>query len=279
MNFNDGVHLYKSSQYVGNWIYRQPYVKEESLTDWLLFDMSENIEDVYYKSLPRHEEARRTGADWEWWLLFSDFCFAMRVQAKKLYSTYDNYPVIAYTNRYGLQIEKLLHDAARGNLMPFYAFYTDQRADVMCPNKRNDEGVFIAGGRKIYDTFINAPREQVMVADILPHTLALSCFIGCPLVLWGESPTQPGFGGQEGGDRFRRSIITYYKSEFGPEFSDEETNIAEYENIPGMRKEVPQYVESFIDLSRKSLPDWWEQEFSGDIEGTNALLVFDLRGY
>jgi len=277
MNFDDGVHLYKSSQYVGNWIFRQPYVKEESLTDWLLFDMSENIEGVYYKSFPRHEEARRTGADWEWWLLFSDFCFAMRVQAKKLHSTYDNYPGIAYTNRYGLQIEKLLHDANRGNFMSFYAFYTDQRADVMCPNKRNDEGVFIAGGQKIYDTFIGVSRAQTMVADVLPHTLALSCFIGCPLVLWGEPSMEPEFGGTEGADRFRRSIITYYKSELSPEFNNEETNILEYENIPGIRNELPSYIESFIDLSRKRLPDWWEREFSDDIEEINALLVYDLR--
>ena len=199
MNITDYKHLYKSSQYIRHWIHRQPYVKEESLTDWLLFDMSENIHGIYYKSFSRHEEARRTGADWEWWFLFPDFCFAMRVQAKKLHPTDDNYPSIAHTNIYGLQIEKLLSDAARGNFMPFYAFYTDQWADVMCPNKRNNEGVFIAGGQKIYDTFMSDPMVQVMASDALRHTLALSCFVCCPFVSGEESIVPPESGDLEEG--------------------------------------------------------------------------------
>jgi len=56
---------------------KQPEVKEESLTDWLLFDVSQKISRITYKSFPRHEEARRTGADWEWWFLFSSFSFTV----------------------------------------------------------------------------------------------------------------------------------------------------------------------------------------------------------
>ncbi|MFC1925913.1 hypothetical protein ACFLW2_04365 [Chloroflexota bacterium] len=277
MDINDFKHLYKSSQFIGNWIHRQLYVREESLTEWLLFDMSENIRGVYYQSFSGLEEARRTRADWEWWFLFSGFCFAMRVKAKKLHPAADNYPGIAHTNIYGLQIEKLLDDAARGNFMPFYVFYTDQRAEVMCPNQRNDEGVFVAGGQKIYDTFMSGPREQVMAADVLRHTLSLSCFVCCPLVSGAGSFMQAESGELDGGDRWRSSIINYYRSELSPGFGDEKTSIPEYENIPGMRKEVPHYVESFVGLRGKRLPDWWEHEFSGDIEGTNALLVYDLR--
>jgi len=275
VNFNDFKHIYKSSQYIGHWIYRQPYVKEESLTDWLLFDMSENIHGAYYQAFPGDEETCRIGADWEWWFLFSDFCFTMRVQTKKLHPVDNSYPGSALNNSKDvLQIEKLLNDTVRSNFMPFYAFYTDQRAAVMCPNQRNDEGVFIAGGQKIYDAFMSRPREQVTVADVLRHTLALSCFICCPLVTGQGSLIEADI---EGGNRWRTSIINYYKSELGPGFNDEDTEIIEWEKIPGMRTEVPRHIESFIGLGGKRLPDWWEREFSNEIEGTNALLVYDLR--
>lgn len=249
------------------------------MTEWLLFDMSDNIHGVYYQLFPGHEESRRTRADWEWWFIFSDFCLAARVQAKKLYPEYDNYPGIANTHIYGLQIEKLLHDAAQGNFMPFYAFYTDQRAEVMCPNQRNDEGVFIAGGQKMYDAFMSGPREKVMAADVLRYTLSLSCFVCCPLVS-GEGSSMRAESCDvelEVGDRWRNSILHYYRSELGPGLDDENTSVLENENIPGMRKEVPQYIESFIELSRKASPDWWGQEFYDDIEGANALLVYDFR--
>lgn len=277
MNFNDFKHLFKSSQHIGYWIHKQSHVKVESLTDWLLFDLSENIQGVYYQSLSGHDEVCRSGADWEWWFLFSNYCFAMRVQAIKLRSANDNYPLIAHKDESGLRIEKLLQDSARGNFMPFYAFYTDQQARVMCPNQRNEEGVFIAGGQRIYDAFISKSADDVAVADVLPNTLSLSCFAFCPMMSGEEYALRSVGGDQKVANRWRDSIITYYKSELGPAFNEEETDVLKYENIPGMREEVPQYIESFIGLSGKKLPDWWWQEFSGEVEGTNALLVFDLR--
>lgn len=273
----DCERLRESSQYIRHWIRRQGDVKEESLTDWLLFDVSEKIPGISYKAFSRHEEARRTGADWEWWFLFPSFSFAMRVQAKKLHPSGDNYPGIAHTNRYGLQIEKLLRDATRGNFMPFYAFYTDQKANVMCQMQRNDEGVFMAGGQKVYDAFMSGPRTQVMAADALQHTVALSCFLCCPLTSGEESRMPSGSGDPGGGDGWRSFINNYYKSEIEPRFAEEGSNLSESELIPGMHKETPHHIESFVKLSREGLPDWWEKEFSHAIEGTNALIVYDLR--
>ena len=80
----DADKLRGSSLYVRKWLVRQPSVKEESITDWLLFDISENIKSVYYQAFTRHEEARKTGADWEWWFVFRDFAMKLRIQAKKL---------------------------------------------------------------------------------------------------------------------------------------------------------------------------------------------------
>jgi len=272
----DCERLRKSSQYVRHWIRKQADVKEESLTDWLLFDVSEKIPSISYKAFSRHDEARRTGADWEWWFLFPSFSFAMRVQAKKLHPSADNYPSIAYTNRHGLQIEKLLRDAARGNFMPFYAFYTDQAADVLCQMKRNDEGVFMAGGQTIYEAFLAGPREQVMAADALKHTVALSCFLCCPLAS-GESLHDLGNTEDCGNNRLERFIRNYFGTELRPKYTEMNSSISEVERIPGMRERAPDHIESFVKLSREGLPDWWEKEFAYAIEDTNALIVYDLR--
>src|SRR5688572_28073418 len=83
-------------QELGNWVRRQPAIGEESATDWLLYQMSERIPRVAYRKFTRHQEARSTGADWEWWLILHGGAVAMRVQAKKLVVNSDNYSGIAY---------------------------------------------------------------------------------------------------------------------------------------------------------------------------------------
>lgn len=128
----------------------------------------------------------------------------------------------------------------------------------------------------MYDAFMKGPRAPVMAADVLRHTLALSCFVCCPLVS-GESFMRAKSGDTDGGDRWRSSIISYYGSELGSGFNADKTGVFEHENIPGMRKEVPAYIESFIEMSRKGLPDLLEQEFPDDVEGANALMVYDFR--
>ncbi len=39
------------------WLKKQQYVKEESLTDWLLYQASLKSDKVFYKTFSRHEEA------------------------------------------------------------------------------------------------------------------------------------------------------------------------------------------------------------------------------
>ena len=214
----------------------QPEVKEESLTDWLLFDVSQKIPRITYKSFSRHKEARQTGVDWEWWFLFPSFALKMRVQAKKLSSTRDNYPCIAHTNMHGLQIEKLLHDADQNNSMPFYAFYTAEYADVMCRRSRNDEGVFMAGGHRIYDEVILKPRKTISSSELLKHTIALSCFLCCPLA--SGRARAGGLSGSDDEDGWRLFIKQYYTSELK---QDSPNGYISGESIPGIHKRIPPY--------------------------------------
>jgi hypothetical protein len=96
------------SAQVHHWMTRQPAVGEESLTDWLLFEVSERLPQVRYHKFNRFEEARASGADWDWWFVGNRVSMGWRVQAKKLKKDSDNYADIARANRFGLQIEKLL---------------------------------------------------------------------------------------------------------------------------------------------------------------------------
>ena len=269
---SDYARLCAVSRYVRIWVQRQPDVKEESLTDWLLFDLSQQIPRITYRTFSRHKEARKTGADWEWWFLFQTFAFKMRVQAKKLFPYKDHYKGIAYKNRYGRQIERLLDDAKLENFMPFYAFYTAETADVMCQVHRNAEGVFIAGGNSIYDEVISVPRRPISSQDLLKHSLAISCFF-CPVMVAGNvQVTHSGL--RDSGDGLLRFIERYYASERTKQPEDgEENEIA----IPGVHRQIPPYVESFVKAGNKDVTDWWEREFHQNIKNVDALLVYDAR--
>lgn len=250
--------LRESSVYIKRWITRQPAVKEESITDWLLYDISEKISGITYLAFTRQEEARKTGADWEWWFLFSAFSAKMRIQAKKINPTKDNYPVIAHTNQYGLQIEKLLEESRNRNFVPFYAFYTSLEETVRCGRGINDEGVFLAGGNLLYADFIQGGKRSILPSDILEQAIPLSCFVCCPLCARNL-------------DGFIDFLFQYFPQEIGGR------RPGEGGPIPGIYQHPPNYISSFIGSSKDGLPDWWEREFGGELEGVNALVVYDAR--
>lgn len=73
-----------SSMEVKNWIDQQNGVKEESITDWLLYNMSKNSRgSILYHGFSRHEESCN-GADWDWWIACGHGYLRLRVQAKRL---------------------------------------------------------------------------------------------------------------------------------------------------------------------------------------------------
>ena len=254
-----------TSLFVRRWIEKQPSVKEETITDWLLFTISEKIPKVTYKLFTRSEEARITGADWEWWFVYPTYSFKMRVQAKKLFPNKDNYPGIAHTNQYGLQIDKLLDDAAMKNYAPFYAFYTAESGDVLCKEKINDEGVYMAGANNIYKTFIGGGKRQVQSSDALALSVALSCFFGCPLMVDSSEKESFAF--------FRRYFIDNILRNQNE--SDDDSSI---QNTLGLYSEAPNYV-SILLKNKENIPGWWESEFSHDLEGANAIMIYDGREY
>jgi len=251
--------LKKSSSYVRRWLTNQPVVKEESLTDWLLYNVSKNVPSVLYHAFTRHQEARETGADWEWWILFKTHSIRLRVQAKKVSSSKDNYPDLARTNRYGLQIDMFLDGARKANAIVLYALYSAQDSRTMCGSHHTeyDDGVYLAGASRLNSDFISGGRKHVNADNLLSRSVPFSCFACCPLL-----------HGRDG------SMTEFFKNYFESELeTDKERNVEHR----GIHSELPRYISSLLEHRGESVPDWWENEFKYLLQDFNAVLVYDFR--
>lgn len=258
------THFRDIASRVAHWMARQPSVGEESVTDWLLFETSERLPWVRYRKFTRHEESRKSGADWDWWLVSRRASLGLRVQAKKVVAGTDHYRGLAHTSRTGLQIELLLEAARQENLLAFYALYCSPRVDpaVKCGGRQGagtDEGVFLADAGSLYASFLKAGRTRVEADALLAHSNPLSCLFCCPLVLQhGPDPVE-GVHHQ----------ITQYFGEGIREAGN--SNV----DSPGLSRRPPAHIASLLEA--EAVPDWWEREFASSLRNTNAVLVFDLR--
>jgi hypothetical protein len=260
---SDCEKLKKCSRYVKTWINEQPAIKEESITDWLLYYSSKIISRITYRAFTRTEEARNTGADWEWWFLLPRNNIKFRVQAKKINPIHDNYPSIARTNRYGLQIKKLLSDADSTNSIPLYAFYTDIQSTLNCKQSRGKgEGVFLAGAKQIYLDFLLNGIRNIKPGTILSKCIPLSCILCCPL----NREPQNGFEG------FLREYFTLETV-----IIDAPKNNNDRSDLRGIYSSIPSYIQQFLNQKEQVSSFDWETEYRGDIEDINALVVYDAR--
>ncbi len=179
-----GAVVRQCSQYIAYWMQRQPNVKEESLTDWFLFSTHEKCSRIYYKAFSRNEESNQTGADWEWWIVFSDIAIKLRIQAKKISDSKDNYASIAYApkNQHILQIDRLIRDSnlKNSNSIPMYAFYANNGISTACKNNISDEGVYICGAKTIYNSFLSHGKKKISKDDILKKINTYFLFVSLP---------------------------------------------------------------------------------------------------
>jgi hypothetical protein len=254
----------ESSEYIFKWLEGQPSVGEESITDWLLYNLSVHLPQLKYKKFTRHEEARKTGADWEWWFVDSNNALSLRIQAKKISKDKDNYNGLAHTNRYGLQIEKLIEDARRRNSLPFYSLYFAPNGSpiVRCggdPDAGRGHGTFLAGALELYSKYIKGGRSKVDAIELLKNSNPLSCLVCCR----NYGPNMP-----DGVDSIYSYLRDYYPENIKSLNIDSDT--------PGLHKDAPNYVHHLMKLEGSEIPDWWESEFAHEIEGVNSILVVDL---
>lgn len=245
------------------WITMQPNVGEESLTDWVLYEVSKRIKKTGYIKFNRHQEARETGADWEWWFIGNTKSLRLRVQAKKIEGVKDAYPALAYTNQYGLQIEKLIKDATTENAIPIYAFYTASHGarGTKCQRKEIDvalQGVFIAGANKLFSAHITPGRKPISPSALIADSTPLPCLFCCSIK----------FGVEDAVLRLRELIGQLFMTEGGQSVFDPNS---------GLHDNYPNYVHQILENPGQGMPEWWEDEFSRRIEGFDAVMVFDYR--
>ncbi|MCX6829579.1 MAG: hypothetical protein NT002_09905 [candidate division Zixibacteria bacterium] len=178
-----GIVAREANDYVAGWLQRQPAVKEESITDWLLDFFQQKTPDVRYYEFDRHEEARFSGADWDWWFLLRNGCFKMRVQAKKIKPGKDHYSELARSNQTGYQIDLLLDSSAQHNFYPLYVLYARTEGVERCQRPPRPIVLSICSAQETYELVFGSARRRIESGDILALSIPLECLFCCPLVL------------------------------------------------------------------------------------------------
>lgn len=270
-------YFHKCSEYIYNWISKQPCVKEESITDWLLYNLSESCPFIYYTAFPRNEEAKN-GADWEWWILIPDdysttnyYAYRFLIQTKKLRSNgKDNFPLLNYSNTQGLQIDLLLSSAAKKRALPMYMYYTISNQDFSMLVK-NDKylskqilewcrdctnGCYLSPAHLPYDLLYGRMRSKILDTELLNYAYKFSL---CDLLFYENKSNIK--------DAFKSLNERFVKKSYMD-------NIKKSYDICHKRDELPRYLLSYIEQHTKNA-EWIASEFGiDDIEGIG---VVDLR--
>lgn len=269
--------LHTTSRKCYEWLIEQPNVKEESLTDWLLYYASKHINRIYYKAFTRNEEAY-TGSNWEWWVLtdrnYGFNAYRFLVQAKKLKSNKDNYPLICYGNKNGLQIDLLIDSAKQRKAMPIYAYYSVEVPSIeqqlknfnsdylkqsiyWCENCKN--GVYLSIANIVKNKIFDSPRRKINAIDLLNYSLKLSMFD--LLFVKDESP-----------DKIMDEINRFYIQDIMDGIVKMDNSIKYSENT------IPNYLKAFIKNNNSIEEDgWYESEFSYYFNNISGIAVIDLR--
>ena len=171
------------------WIQSQPTVKEESITDRLIYQLNKNNPHVVCVGVTHNQEASY-GLDWEWWLVLNKQTYRFRVQAKKLkLESKDNAPLLFYANSKGFQIDTLIEQSERVKAIPLYAFYTDCEKQMslnevniffepskkvmnLCMECKN--GIFLASAIDLQKRYLHAERKKISSDELVQLSFPIS---------------------------------------------------------------------------------------------------------
>ena len=183
----------------------QAHVKEESITDRILYELNRNNPHVICHEFKRNEESLN-GADWEWWLLFDDplkthdfykntqslsntVAYRFRIQAKKLLAdNKDKNYVFRYANKNDFQIKMLIERAKEVRAIPLYAFYSNafrkskevsinlDGKEFLIDNVCSDciNGIYLLSATWAYDNHFKAIDHKSTSQDIVNESFPAS---------------------------------------------------------------------------------------------------------
>ena len=261
--------LHDSSKYIYNWLKSQPFVKEESITDWLLFFVSTHSDKIIYKTFSHNEEAFN-GSDWEWWILTETYAFRFLIQAKKLKENADNYPNLSYNNRHGMQIDLLINSASQKGAMPFYAFYSCQKPEIekqinnisyidksaleWCKPCIN--GCFLSSAHWIKEKILDAPRKRISEIELVNASFGISIFDFYTKKTIKEVTN------------ILLNLNSYYRNQFNNE-----------KGIAHLFRDIPSYVRVLIENKNNNQQSlsWYESEFGYYLSSLSGISIIDLR--
>lgn len=268
--------FHNTSEYIYKWLQQQPFVKEESLTDWLLYNISQKTDKVYYKTFTRHEEAFN-GTDWEWWIIANEYstmrAYRFLVQAKKLKSKDDNYPLLSYGNRNGLQVDLLIKAAIERRAMPLYAYYSGCKPNInnqvnnidyinrnlleWCKNCIN--GCFLTSAFEIPKCLFNIPRRVIYENELIDSSFGLSLLDSIFI--------------KQNNSEYR--IYDILNNHFNSNLKPHSVSNNGYGFLYD-KNEIPVYVKKLIEYNKENL-DWYEKEFDSSFTNLSGIAVIDTR--
>ncbi|MFZ4659654.1 MAG: DUF6615 family protein [Caldilineaceae bacterium] len=118
---------------------------EESLTDFFVLNFRQwSPPQFTITTFTRHQEAAN-GSDWEWWFgTPGRNWLGMRIQAKVINLSTHCYDHLHYAPKGKAQVDRLITDAQRCNLLPLYCLYTNwdtkQHRLLRAPAHRTEYG-------------------------------------------------------------------------------------------------------------------------------------------
>lgn len=246
-----------------DWLRNHPNVKEESITDWLLYRLSQMTDKIRYITFTRNEEAS-SGADWEWWILTrlgkETVGYRFLVQAKKLKAHKDNYAGLCYSNKNGFQIDLLQENAKERGALPVYAMYSSQIPDYKEQLKNYDEdfrslikwcegclnGVHLLSAQRVEKILFSQQRQKAIDQDVLNQSLKLSLLDSLFFATCGEPHRLYKGCWQKAklGDRLLADYPFFYRE-----------------------NDIPRYVR-ILQQTQQEDTSWIEREFSRDFDNT-----------
>ncbi|MDO4769457.1 MAG: hypothetical protein Q4A11_03720 [Brachymonas sp.] len=241
--------------YIKEWMGSCDRVKEESITDWLLYELSKSSSRIINIPFTRYVEGKLTGADWEWWILYPSRAIRLRIQAKKLSQKNINREMRKRGTN-GYQMMMLINDSVSPRLypnipaLPLYVFYTDDSPPNTVCKGIDRGGAYLASANALYNYFFPTYyRSGVSIKNFPVPLFPLSSLFCCPKI----------FGCF---DNFRfqgvdSDLVGMILDEFYRCF----INI---ENVPDKIIQI---------ASSSAKPKWFELES----EEYKRLMIFDLR--
>jgi hypothetical protein len=185
----------KVSEEVLNFILNVSDVKEESITDYLIWkwrELDARFRYLNVKSFTRHEESSTTGADFELelWLVGRSFHFPLVFQAKKFVKQFDSYhKKLNYPAGTKAQLTTLLNYAKVKKRLPFYVFYSipDESTKTICGSHDSSvTGVFIADANTVKKFADGIYGMKISKNDLLNTSNPFHRIFCCPLAKPGS---------------------------------------------------------------------------------------------